>query len=77
MNHPMPLSLPDDAECAWLALTLADARLAERRALGLALTARLIALANGIVHRQLTGAEAAQLLRDEVENIQHQVQELH
>ncbi|NYY80860.1 hypothetical protein DMH27_27240 [Raoultella planticola] len=65
---------PDDAG---LNLLLTEARKEERRGRADVFAARLDALAAHISSRQLTHAEAAELLREEVVKIQNEAQEIH
>ena len=65
---------PDDAG---LNQMLTDARMEERRARAAAMVARLDSLAARIASRQLTHAEAAELLREEAVKIQNEAQEIH
>ncbi|WP_068871162.1 MULTISPECIES: DUF2732 family protein [Edwardsiella] len=65
---------PDDAG---LNLLLAEARKEERRGRADVFAARLDTLAARITSRQLTHAEAAELLREEAIKIQNEAQEIH
>lgn len=65
---------PDDAGLNYL---LTEARKDERRGRAEVMAARLDALAARITSRQLTYAEAAELLRYEAVKIQHEAQEIH
>ncbi|AOP41938.1 DUF2732 family protein [Edwardsiella piscicida] len=65
---------PDDAG---LNLLLAEARKEERRGRADVFAARLDTLAARITSRQLTHAEAAELLREEAVKIQNEAQESH
>ncbi|WAM45126.1 DUF2732 family protein [Edwardsiella piscicida] len=65
---------PDDAG---LNLLLAEARKEERRGRADVFAARLDTLAARITSRQLTHAEAAELLREEAVKIQNEAQENH
>lgn len=65
---------PDDAG---LNLLLTEARKEERRGRADVFAARLDALAARIACRQLTHAEAAELLREEAVKIQNEAQEIH
>lgn len=64
---------PDDAG---LNLLLAEARKEERRGRADVFAARLDTLAARITSRQLTHAEAAELLREEAIKIQNEAQEI-
>lgn len=65
---------PDDAG---LNLLLTEARKEERRGRADVFAARLDTLAARISSRQLTHAEAAELLREEAVKIQNEAQEIH
>lgn len=65
---------PDDAG---FNLLLAEARKEERRGRADVFAARLDTLAARITSRQLTHAEAAELLREEAIKIQNEAQEIH
>ncbi|HHG0806378.1 TPA: DUF2732 family protein [Klebsiella pneumoniae] len=65
---------PDDAG---LNQMLTDARMEERRGRADVFAARLDTLAARIASRQLTHAEAAELLREEAVKIQNEAQEIH
>lgn len=65
---------PDDAG---LNLLLTEARKEERRGRADVVAARLDTLAANITSRQLTHAEAAELLREEAVKIQNEAQEIH
>lgn len=65
---------PDDAG---LNLLLTEARKEERRGRADVFAARLDNLAARIASRQLTHAEAAELLREEAVKIQNEAQEIH
>ncbi|HEP0596513.1 TPA: DUF2732 domain-containing protein [Klebsiella pneumoniae subsp. pneumoniae] len=65
---------PDDAG---LNLLLTEARKEERRGRADVFSARLDTLAARIASRQLTHAEAAELLREEAVKIQNEAQEIH
>ncbi|PRD15304.1 DUF2732 family protein [Pantoea coffeiphila] len=62
---------------AGLLALLNETRMDERRNRAKAMAARLDSLAARIQSRQLSFAEAAELLRSEAENINNQAQELH
>lgn len=65
---------PDDAG---INLLLTEARKEERRGRADVFAARLDTLAASITSRQLTHAEAAELLREEAVKIQNEAQEIH
>lgn len=65
---------PDDAG---INLLLTEARKEERRGRADVFSARLDTLAARITSRQLTHAEAAELLREEAVKIQNEAQEIH
>lgn len=65
---------PDDAG---INLLLTEARKEERRGRADVFAARLDTLADRITSRQLTHAEAAELLREEAVKIQNEAQEIH
>ncbi|HDS1151337.1 TPA: DUF2732 domain-containing protein [Pluralibacter gergoviae] len=62
---------------AGLNLLLTEARKEERRGRADVFAARLDSLALRITSRQLTFAEAAELLREEAVKIQNEAQEIH
>ncbi|HBR2697748.1 TPA: DUF2732 domain-containing protein [Klebsiella pneumoniae] len=62
---------------AGLNLLLTEARKEERRGRADMVAARLDTLAANITSRQLTHAEAAELLREEAVKIQNEAQEIH
>lgn len=65
---------PDDAGLNYL---LTEARKEERRSRAEVMAARLDTLAARITSRQLTHAEAAELLRNEAVKIQNEAGEIH
>ncbi|HFP9434404.1 TPA: DUF2732 family protein [Raoultella ornithinolytica] len=65
---------PDDGG---INLLLTEARKEERRGRADVFAARLDTLAARITSRQLTHAEAAELLREEAVKIQNEAQEIH
>ncbi|HBZ2425006.1 TPA: DUF2732 domain-containing protein [Klebsiella pneumoniae] len=65
------------ADDAGLNLLLTEARKEERRGRADVFAARLDTLAARIASRQLTHAEAAEMLREEAVKIQNEAQEIH
>ena len=64
-------------DAAGISLLLTEARMQERRGRADVMAARLEKLAVHITRRQLNGAEAAELLRQEAEKMQNEAQEIH
>ncbi|QUG76357.1 DUF2732 family protein [Erwinia sp. E602] len=69
-------SIKTGADDAGINTLLADTRLDERRCRAVTHSARLDSLAAHIYSRQLGYVEAAELLRQEAENMNNQAQEL-
>lgn len=77
MKRRMTCNLESEQEESAIKRLLAEARKDERRGRAEMFAARLDILATRITSRQLTHAESAELLREEVVKIQNEAQEIY